>query len=94
MRRLNLELQQERPEAISRLVEIGLKAKGKIMEYVAYVKQLELAHWLIIGDWLIIGGCAFVLFGVVGIAFVARAIRSCGDKWLSHLRKVRVSIKA
>ena len=30
------------------------------MEYVALVKQLELSHWLIIG------GAAFVLFGVAG----------------------------
>jgi hypothetical protein len=31
------------------------------MEYVALVEQLDLSHWLIIG------GVAFVLFGVVGI---------------------------
>ena len=31
------------------------------MEYVALVKQFELSHWLIIG------GVAFVVFGVVGI---------------------------
>jgi hypothetical protein len=31
------------------------------VEYVAIVEQLDLSHWLIIG------GVAFVLFGVVGI---------------------------
>jgi hypothetical protein len=31
------------------------------MEYVAYLKQLELPHWLIIG------GGAIVLFGMAGI---------------------------
>jgi hypothetical protein len=33
------------------------------LEYFALLNKLELPHWLIIGGW------AFVLFGVVGIAF-------------------------
>jgi hypothetical protein len=31
------------------------------MEYLAYVKQLELSHWLMIA------GAAFIVFGVVGL---------------------------
>jgi hypothetical protein len=31
------------------------------MEYFAYVKQLELSHWLIIA------GTALVLFGIIGL---------------------------
>ena len=45
------------------------------MEYVALVEQLDLSHWLIIG------GVAFVLFGVVGIV-VRRAEARFMWRWL------------
>ena len=39
------------------------------MEYLAYVKELELSHWLMIA------GAALIILGVVGLIVVARRRR-------------------